>query len=360
MPKSASQTRSTVVRCPNCGEDYSITYRRCPFCDEKNDSSSRRSSADDTVDFREEPDYDFDDFDDFEETPRRKGGKRLDTSAGGGGGNWNPLRIIGTVICLLIILAAIWVVVTQIMPLVTGKQPGPSDVPSQQPSAAISVPPASALPSAPPSDAATGAPVIGGQSPVPGASTAPSTAPAPSAVPATSQPASAPTGFSLSRSDFTLSGAGDKWTLKATFTPSGTSAYLSWKSENTNVATVNESGTVTAVGKGTTNIVVTMDGGYSQKCIVRVTEGDGGAAPSSSAPSTNPTLNKVDFTCYSAGEKVQMSVSGASGTPSWSIGNTGVATVSDSGLVTAVGPGDTQLTCTVDGKTLTCMVRCRF
>lgn len=357
MPKSASQTRSTVVRCPNCGEDYSITYRRCPFCDEKNDSSSRRSTGD-TVDLRDEPDYDFDDFDDFEETPRRKGGKRLAT-AGGGGGGWNPLRIIGTVICLIIILAAIWVVVTQIMPLVTGKQTTPSAAPSSEPSTAVTAP-ASQLPSALPSDTATGAPVIGGQSPVPGASTAPSAAPAPSMAPATSQPASSPTGFSLSRSDFTLNGAGDKWTLKATFTPSGTSAYLSWKSENTGVATVNESGTVTAVGKGTTNIIATMDGGYSQTCIVRVNEGDGSSAPSSAAPSTDPTLNKVDFTCYSAGEKVQMSVSGASGTPSWSIGNTGVATVSDSGLVTAVGPGDTKLTCTVDGKTLTCMVRCRF
>lgn len=27
--------RNDVIRCENCGEDYSITYKRCPFCDER-------------------------------------------------------------------------------------------------------------------------------------------------------------------------------------------------------------------------------------------------------------------------------------------------------------------------------------
>ena len=34
-------SRSAVIRCPNCGEDYSVTYKRCPFCDEKADKKPR-------------------------------------------------------------------------------------------------------------------------------------------------------------------------------------------------------------------------------------------------------------------------------------------------------------------------------
>ena len=55
-----------------------------------------------------------------------------------------------------------------------------------------------------------------------------------------------------------------------------------------------------------------------------------------------------------------MKVSGTSSAPSWSIGDTSVATVSSDGTVTAVGEGNTTLTCTVDGQTLTCIVRCDF
>ena len=30
--KRTTGTRSAVIRCPNCGEDYSVTYKRCRFC----------------------------------------------------------------------------------------------------------------------------------------------------------------------------------------------------------------------------------------------------------------------------------------------------------------------------------------
>ena len=31
--KQSPSRRNDVIRCENCGEDYSITYKRCPFCD---------------------------------------------------------------------------------------------------------------------------------------------------------------------------------------------------------------------------------------------------------------------------------------------------------------------------------------
>ena len=33
--RQASPRRYEVIRCENCGEDYSVTYKRCPFCDER-------------------------------------------------------------------------------------------------------------------------------------------------------------------------------------------------------------------------------------------------------------------------------------------------------------------------------------
>ena len=91
---------------------------------------------------------------------------------------------------------------------------------------------------------------------------------------ATSAPASTPSGsgnsgtsssgLTLSREDFTLAFAGDKWPLKV----SGTSSNVSWTSSNAAVATVAADGTVTAVGKGTCTITATVDG-QSLKCIVR-------------------------------------------------------------------------------------------
>ena len=33
--KAPPRKNTDVIRCPNCGEEYSTTYKRCPFCDER-------------------------------------------------------------------------------------------------------------------------------------------------------------------------------------------------------------------------------------------------------------------------------------------------------------------------------------
>ena len=52
-----------------------------------------------------------------------------------------------------------------------------------------------------------------------------------------------------------------------------------------------------------------------------------------------------------------MEVSGTDSPVTWSIDNTNVATISADGLVTKVGSGIATITATVDGQTLTCIVR---
>ena len=57
------------------------------------------------------------------------------------------------------------------------------------------------------------------------------------------------------------------------------------------------------------------------------------------------------------GEKALMSVQGTDSTVNWSMEDTSIATVDSSGMVTGVASGKTNLTATVNGQTLTCIVR---
>ncbi len=91
-----SSRRNDVIRCENCGEDYSVTYKRCPFCDER---------------------------------PGRGGGsgRRVANTRGGGYGRpVNPIQVAGLVISVLLILTAVFIVVRFIgAPLFGGgKKPG--------------------------------------------------------------------------------------------------------------------------------------------------------------------------------------------------------------------------------------------
>ena len=181
------------------------------------------------------------------------------------------------------------------------------------------------------------------------------------------------TSFTVSPSDFTMN---DKYPepvqLKVTFSPSGSTGTITWTSASPDVATVDENGKVSRGTKnGSAIITATMAGGFKQEITVRCNftgaaanpgtgTGTGTGTGSGTTTATTLELNREDFTLSKAGETFKMKVSGTSSTPTWSIGNTGVATIASDGTVTAVSRGDTTITCTVDGQVLTCMVRCRF
>ena len=324
--RRSTGTRPEVVRCPYCGEDYSVTYKRCPFCDGKPAPESS-----------------------FEDDPpaegRRSGGKRLVsiTRGGGyGGGGWGPLRIVGTVVSLGLIVAAVWIVVSVVSPLVNRGSSLNSDQPSSPP-----VTSSSAAPTGSPDSSASPAPTGGVE---------PTRSPEPSGTIPASQTA---TSFTLNRKDFTLSQAGDVWNLGPAFLPAGSTGTLTWNSSKPEVATVSDSGIVTAVAPGVATITATMAGGYTQECIVRCTWTGASSGGSGSAAATL-TPSHSDVTLYKAGESFRFRVSGTDSTPVWSTSNSGVASVDGSGTVTAVSKGTCNVTATVDGQTFTCIVRCNF
>ena len=308
--------RPKMIHCEYCGEDYASTYKHCPFCDEVP--------------------LDDEDFDGDEDSPRRvRGGKRLvtNTRGGGYGRGPSPLRLVGIIISLAIIIAAVIIVISVIIPLVTkgSSVTDPSTVESVMPTD-------SAQPSIEPTDS-----------------------PEPTETIPADQTA---TDFTLSLTEFSLSNRyPDPITLTVTFIPEGSTGTITWTSSDPEVASVDETGKVSAGTKtGNATITATMPGGVTHTCLVHnsVTTGASTSTGSGSGTTTSTalSLNRTDFTLSKTYPSFQVKVSGTSSTPVWSIGNSAVATVSSNGTVTYVGKGTTTLTCTVDGKTLTCTVRC--
>ena len=354
--KRTDGPRPRMIHCEYCGEDYASTYKHCPFCDE--------------IDAGEE-------YYEGEEEPRSQGGgrrladNRSGNSRGGGyGGGPSLLNILFIVISLALIIAAVMIVITIVRPLLgkgnsttpTPTPPGiespvpptPDIVPTGVPGGASStgVPGGAASPTVDPNSGSGGA-----ATPLPTPAT-----PAPS-TPTPAQPAgNTATDFSLNKSEFTLS---DQWpdpvTLKVTYTPSGSTGSVTWSSSHPDIVSVDANGTVSPGSKrGTVTITATLPSGVSHTCTVHnaVTGGSSGSGASggSASSTSNPTLNRSDFT-LAPGESWKVEVSGNTGTPEWSIANPAVATVAQDGTVTYAGPGATTLTCTVDGKTLHCTVR---
>lgn len=212
--------------CPVCGEKYSDTYRSCPFCEEE--KNFRRGKG-----------------------PKRKGGHRVRQ---GGPSLLSPVLVIA-----ILLMAALLIY------LLFGKAIGEKlgwgqDPAGSEPSGAVS------------SQGSSGA-SSSGEEPVVDPEPAGLTYEAALAL---------PDGLTLSKTDYSTN-VGDPDVTLSVSGGSGSGSYT-WLSENDAIATVSESGTVTAAANGTVNILVT-DGDQKAVCIVRV---KGGSAPATPTTPTDP------------------------------------------------------------------------
>ena len=252
--------RNDVIRCERCGEDYAITYRSCPFCDER---------------------------------PGRGGvgGKRAarNTRGGGYGRPVNPIQIVGLVVSMVLIIAALFIVFTKLGPLFFGD--GSSSSSSGTGSSGIS--------SSVSSDVSSSADSSAGSS-------ADSSVDVP--------PAVVVQAISLSRQDFTLN-PGEPYQILAAVSPADVTEPVVWTSSDPSLATVDQEGNVLNVNQGTTKESVTITascGGMEATCIVY---------------------------CKPANTAAQQPSGGSTGTPAVSSGSTGTITGAGSGLNVRSGPG---------------------
>ena len=245
-----------LIRCPICGEEYSASYPRCPFCEE--DDTPRRP--------RRAP-------------KRRIADKRKAQSARG-----------GLIVVLVLVLALLgWYLfgdniihrgettqddTPQTTTDTTPKDDEPS-VPASNPNTQPAIPGSSGGET----DSQTGG--GSGETTTP----EPTTDPEPAKPPVTS--GADVSNATLNRSDFTLSYAGEKFTIKV----SGTNAEPTWSIDNPNVATISADGTVRAVANGDTTVHCKV-GDRDLTCTVRV-RGTGQTAARADAPMTAEPITPV-------------------------------------------------------------------
>lgn len=141
-----------------------------------------------------------------------------------------------------------------------------------------------------------------------------------------------PTSIALDKTDLTIE-RGTSATIKATLSPTDcTEKTLTWTSDNTAVATVGSDGKVTGVASGSAKITAKTSNGKTATAKVTVVV----------TPATI-TIDKTDISLNKGGRvtlKATVTPSDCDDmTVTWSSDNENVATVSETGVVNAVGGG---------------------
>ena len=168
------------------------------------------------------------------------------------------------------------------------------------------------------------------------------------------------TGVVLDKNSIRI-GVNKTYTLNATVTPTNaTNKNVTWSSSDPSIATVNANGVVTGVALGTTVITVTSvaDNTKTATCTVNVVP----------TPVEGVSLNKTSTTLLILNpnnmptEQLTATITPANAenkNVTWTSSNTAVATVSSTGLVTAVAPGTATITVLTEdgGYTASCQVR---
>ena len=151
---------------------------------------------------------------------------------------------------------------------------------------------------------------------------------------------------------------GDSFTVQATLLPEGAEGTIAWKSNNTNIATVNNDGVVTVLPTATvgarTAIVATCNG-KTAAMLVTVAEKNIAVEGLFLSPEEKTVKQGDSFTVQTT-----LLPEGAKGTITWRSNNTNIATVDNKGVVTvlptATVGAQTAIVATCNGKTAAMLV----
>ena len=197
-------------------------------------------------------------------------------------------------------------------------------------------------------------------------------------------------GLTISDAAVDIGGANRSYQLVVKTNPADTTDELTFVSSDESVVTVTPDGRLTSVGPGTAIITITC-GDVVKECEVvcdfeietepvettepeETTEPVETTEPEETTKPTEPEetkpnakglkLSKEDVSLFYAGESFSLSAQWdgdwlGSAQVTWTSADPDVAKV-ENGKVTAVGGGYTTITATYNGKTASCIVRCRF
>lgn len=117
---------------------------------------------------------------------------------------------------------------------------------------------------------------------------------------------------------------------------------VTWKSSKKSIAAVHSDGTVTGIKPGETTITAKADGS-SVSCKIKVRK-----------PSVR--ISQTSITLYRKQRKRLTASVSSNITPVWKSNKKSVATVNETGVITAIKHGTATITATVDGVSKTCTV----
>lgn len=183
------------------------------------------------------------------------------------------------------------------------------------------------------------------------------------------------TALTLSQTDATLDEQGGHIFLTAVARPADCTDEITFQSSDESVVTINENGMITAIAPGEAEIIVTC-GSITERCAIHcvfeVEEPEEPDTPDeteepdtpdvSSQDGSDASLSSTDFTLFTPGEQTTLTVRNApaGATITYVSSNAAVVTVTNTGLVTAVGSGTATITVTVNSTKLTCIARCNL
>ena len=175
----------------------------------------------------------------------------------------------------------------------------------------------------------------------------------PAAVPEATEPDLSCVAVTLSDTNLDFTAADEKATLTVTLDPVDTIDTLTFVSSDPSVVTVSDDGVVSAVGEGSAVITVSC-GSVSSECTVTC------VFPTEESDDAEISLNRKEITFNTEGQSWllydgEITVADIV----WSSDDNKVATI-ENGKVTAVGNGDTTVTATYNGQTVSCIIHCKF
>ena len=161
--------------------------------------------------------------------------------------------------------------------------------------------------------------------------------------------------INISESEMTIK-EGESVTLTTTCYPDNTtfSKKITWSSSDTNVATVDANGTVTAKSAGTAVITATSENGKTASCAITVEKK---LIPITEVSLSESAVGIIEGNTHKLTATVLPENTTDSKSVSWSSNNDAVATVSEDGTITAKSAGTAVITATsTNGKTAGCTV----